>query len=79
MILNFPMFHQNIFIIYVLIPIFIYFGKKQWKKSYLFQCKLYLILKARAQYQILFKLGQICSNLLLDVFSIRYLLEHFDT
>ena len=31
MINNFPMFHQNIFIICVLIPIFIYFGKKTMK------------------------------------------------
>ena len=54
MINNFQMFHQYIFIICVLIPIFIYFGKNH------FQCKLYLIVKAQAQYQKVFKLGQIC-------------------
>ena len=31
MINNFPIFHQNIFIICILIPIFIYFGKKTMK------------------------------------------------
>ena len=56
MINNFPMFHQNIFIICVLITIFIYFGKNE--NRIFFKCKLYLILKVRAQYQKLFKLGQ---------------------
>ena len=31
MINNFPMFHQNILLICILIPIFIYFGKKTMK------------------------------------------------
>ena len=56
MINNFPMFHQNIFIICVLIPIFIYFGKKTMNNV----CKLYVILKSLMEYQKLFKLGQIC-------------------
>ena len=34
MLNNFPMFHHNIFIICVLIPMFIYFGKKTMKVVY---------------------------------------------
>ena len=61
MINNCLMFHQNIFIICVLIQIFIYFGKKTMKIF----LKIYVILKARANcppgfYQKLFKFGQIC-------------------
>ena len=79
MINNLLMIHKNIFIICVLIPIFIYFFFKTGK-SYLFLCKLYLILKAQATYQKLFKFGQMLlylKSILFVLFSTRYLLERF--
>ena len=73
MINNCPMFPQHLFIICVLIPLFIYFGKKTMK-IVSFSMQIILNLKSPGNIKNCSNWVTFFCNLLFDIFSIRYLL-----